>query len=285
MKSMELASAEYVILLGDDDRINEGSLKKIIEFLELHQDTGVVIDSYDFKNKTTNREIDLKDLLRNYYWNMGNAGVFIVKSSFVKESLRRYGTVYFNENWSQTQFMILGLYGNKNLKAYIINLNIISHTLHSEFTIYNSFYLWRAGYYELFIAIKPLEKTLDKDTIKPAYDYLKENIIQFVLYNVLQYGVFIDDTEIRIKTRDHILKNLRLFSLYESLILWILIIALSIPNKLAKFFSNIFIFLIKGKSGLNKKNEFIRKEIEKNNAAKKMDTKSIRKLEYEIDNY
>ena len=122
MKSMELASSEYLLVLGDDDRIEDGSLKRIVEFLKLHQEAGVIIDSFDFvKNKNiTGGEVELNfhDLLKKYYWNMGNAGVFIVRSSYIKECINKYGLDFFNQCWSQTQFMILGLNMHKEDKIY-----------------------------------------------------------------------------------------------------------------------------------------------------------------------
>lgn len=284
MKVMQLASSEYLIFLGDDDRINDDSLQKIIDFLKSNKDIGVVIDSAYFKNKEHNGEISLVDLLEDYYWYIGNAGVFVTRSSFVKENLNRFGAAFFNENWSQTQFMILGLYENKDLKAYFNNLGIISHTLHSELTIYNSFYLWRGTYLELHLSILALKDIIDKETYRAARNYLKAHITQ-VFYNVLQCGIFIDEKKIRRKTRKHIQKHMRLFSLYENLFFSVIITALSLPISISKSISNIFIFIFKGRAGIRKKNEFARNERNKIREAERSDSISIRKLEFEKDNY
>lgn len=284
MKSMEMASSEYLILLGDDDRMNDMSIPKIVDFLKSNKDIGVVIDSAGLKNIPINRKILLPDLLKHYYWETGNAGVFIMKSSFVKDNLKKLGNSFFNENWSQTQFMILGLFENKNLIAFIDNLDIISHSLHNELTIYNSFYLWRGTYLELYHSIEALKNYIDKETYQAGRLYLKTHILQ-VSFNILQCGVFTDTSEIRFKTRKHIQKHFFLFSLYENIFLFVIIIILFLPVALSRVFSNIFILLLKGKEGLKRKNEFVKNEKKKIAESEKLKNKSIRKLEFETDNY
>ena len=62
MLSMQLASADYLIVLGDDDRIKDGSLKRIVDFLKTHADAGLVVDSSNFKKKI-NGYVGAKDFL------------------------------------------------------------------------------------------------------------------------------------------------------------------------------------------------------------------------------
>jgi glycosyltransferase involved in cell wall biosynthesis len=282
MKSMELASAEFLIFLGDDDRIEDGSLARIIEYIKAHKDAGIIIDSSKFKNKShiENDETNLNDLLRNYYWNIGNAGVFIVRSSYVKESLSKYKADFFNQCWSQTQFMILGSHEHKNNRIYVNDLGIISHSVHQEVTIYNSFYLWMGAYYDLFRAIKDLENIVDKQTYISARQYLKNNITQ-LFFNFLQCGVYIDDPETRRKTRKHIQKYLKLFSTKEKIYMFVAIITLGLPTFISRFLCNIFILLLKGKAGIVKKNEFVKTEKNKKEQAKRSKSITVRNLELE----
>ncbi len=289
MKSMELASSEFLMVLGDDDRINEGSLTRVIEFLKSNPGTGLVVDSNKFKRKNSEvileQELTLAELLRKYYWNMGNAGVFIIRSSYVKEGLEKYGAGFFNQCWSQTQFIILGLSEHNKDKIFIKDLNIISHSVHQDVTIYNSFYLWRAGYLELFMALKSMDKILGKVNLQPAYDYLKENVFQFALFNILQFGVFIDGEDLRDKTKKHVLKNAKHFSFFEKVILYLIVIGLLIPQPMAVWLGNLFILITKGKAGIVKKDQFVEMELEKRRKAEKLKSISVRKLEFETDNY
>ncbi len=287
MKSMQLASSEYLLFLGDDDRIQMGSLKKCVSFLKSHRDAGLVVDSSNFtRNKNTTGkeiEIDFSDLLKKYYWNIGNAGVFIVKSVYVKECIEKYGLNFFNQCWSQTQFMILGLQNHKGDKIYLNELNIVSHSVHTELTIYTSYYLWRAGYYELFASVKSMEAILGKEILQPAYEFLKSSINQFVLFNTLQAGVFIDSDEIRHQTRKHMLSVVNEFSFYEMMIIYFVIVVLWLPVSLSRFISNVFIYIFKGKAGIRKKNDFVVMEREKEARAQKIKSIAVRKLEFEAD--
>lgn len=281
--SMELASAEYLIFLGDDDRIKEGSLKRIVEFLKSNKDAGLLIDSSNFKKKPSPQHpntLTTQELLTNYYWNIGNAGVFVVRSSYIKECINKYGLGFFNQCWPQTQFMILGLQQHPNDRIYLDDFSIISHSVHGEVTIYNSYYLWISTYYDLFRAINDLENCIDKEIVLAAKQYLRNNIVQ-LLFNFLQCGVYIDTPEIRIKTRKHIQKNLALFSSYEKRFLIIGIVTLGLPTFLSRFLCDVFIFLLKGKAGIIKKNEFVKAEKNKINLANKSKSISVRELALE----
>ena len=130
-----------------------------------------------------------------------------------------------------------------------------------------------------------MEKILDKKVLKPAYEYLKDNIFQFALFNILQFGIFIDSEELRIKTRQHIYKNINMFSLYERSIFYLIIIALLIPVSISRLIADIFIYLLKGRAGILKKNEFVIVENEKRDKSEKSKSISVRKLEFETDNY
>lgn len=289
MKSMQMANAVFFMVLGDDDRITEGSLKRIVDYLKSKPEAGIVIDSQYFKTKFLEGEIPLNDLLRNEYWRMGNAGMFVMRSVFAKDCLSKFGNDFFNDCWSQIQFMILGLHGvgitnpDLRLKVYTKDLDIISHSIHGEVTIYTSFYLWNTTYYQLFRTIKTLENIVDKETSDAAKGYLKGSLIQ-VVFNILQCGVFIDSKEERQKTIAHIRKNLHQFSSYEKRFLRIILFELMLLSSLARLLSNVFIFLLKGKTGIIKKNYFVRAERNKREKAKKAKSIDVRILEFSNEN-
>lgn len=277
LKSMELASSEFVMVLGDDDRVRKNVFPELLEILKTKKDLGVFIDISNAKIKIEN-EFTLPELLKNYYWYIGNAGIFAVRAAFIKENLSRYGYDFFNECWPQTQLMVLGLFQNKNLSAYSGNLGLLNESLHDEVMVYNSYYLWRTCYYDLTISINSLQNLVTKEIIDAAKTYLKKNIVQ-QLFNILQCGVFVDDAQTRKKTRVHILRHLSLFSSYEKIVLFIIIVALALPVSVSKPISNLFIFLTKGNKGIKKKNEFVKSEIFKK--IKNKNSKAIRKLEFE----
>jgi glycosyltransferase involved in cell wall biosynthesis len=282
LKSMGLAAGKFVLFLGDDDRINKNSLTDLVNFLEMNPETGLVIDSSNFKRNPfagNDNSLNLITLLENFYWHIGNAGVTILRTSFVKDNLKVHPYEYFSFSWPQTQLMILGMFQNSELKIYVRDLNLVSDTVHGEVMIYNSHYLWRAGYYGLYNAIDSIKSDLDESTVIAAKKYLSSNIVQ-LSFNILQCGVFLDDKGIKRKAVNHISENIHLFSFKEKFFLKMICFALILPAPVSKLISNIFIFMTRGMKGIDKKNEFVNSEKIKlagiNNANKKI----VREFEF-----
>lgn len=281
IKSMELAEGEYILLLGDDDRLRKDCLPDVIDFLEKNPETGLILDSSTFKKNPfqNNSEISLNQLLEKFFWHMGNAGVFIVKTSCIKEILKQHPYEYFNTSWPQTQLMILGLNQNKNLKIYLYNFELTSEVIHGEVTVYSSYYLWRTCYLDLFNSIESIKSLIDEATLNAAKKYLSNNLIQ-LFYNVLQCGVFVDDKEMRRKTVKNISENLCLFGSREKFYFRVITIALSLPSPVARIISNSFIFSIRGIKGIKKKNEFVKNELLKKTKIKKTDNLAVREFQF-----
>ncbi|HMS64700.1 MAG TPA: glycosyltransferase family 2 protein [Ignavibacteria bacterium] len=262
LKSMETAEGKFTLFLGDDDRINKNCLSGLITFLEQNPETGLLIDSSNFKKNLfpdSTESLDLVTLLENFYWHIGNAGVTILRSSFAKDNLKTHPYEYFSFSWPQTQLMILGIYQHSNLKIYIRDLNIVSDSVHGEVMMYSSHYLWRAGYYGLYNAIDSIKADLDEKSVNAAKNYLKNNIVQ-LSFNILQCGVFVDDKEVKRKAVTHISENIHMFSLKEKLFLRMICFTLMLPAPVSKFLSNVFIFLTRGVKGIEKKNDFVKAE-------------------------
>ncbi|HNR19817.1 MAG TPA: glycosyltransferase family A protein [Bacteroidia bacterium] len=281
IKSMELASSEFVMVLGDDDRVRKNCLVEIIDSLKSLKNVGVLIDICLSKEKDnfSKGEISLVNLIQNFYWYIGNAGLFILKTDFIKELRHKYDYNFFNECWPQTQCMILGVFQKPNYKCYISNLHIHSGSIHGDVMIYNSFYLWRTCYFELTNSINSIKGLISKEVYNAAKSYLQKSLPQQV-FNILQCGVFVDNEKERKKTASHIFQNIRLYSLYEKWMLLFVIFVLSMPAWLSKPMSDISIFCLKGREGLNKKNNFVQKELlkKRNHLVNK---NAIRALEFE----
>ena len=130
-----------------------------------------------------------------------------------------------------------------------------------------------------------MEGIIGKEKMFPAFEYLKKSINQFVLFNTLQAGVFIDSDEIRRKTRSHMVDTANEFSFYEKTIIYFVILVLWLPVFLSRLISNIFIFLFKGTTGIRKKNDFVKMERRKELRALNIKSIAVRKLEFEADTY
>ena len=281
LKSMELASGKFLMILGDDDRITDNCLKGLIEYLETAVDTGLVLDSNKFKKNPlgNNSDTDLTGLLENYYWHMGNAGFFIVRTSFAKENLKKHPYEYFSISWPQIQIEVLGLYQNKELKIHIDNFNILAESVHAEVMIYNSYYLWRTTLLDLLNAINDIKEEIDEKTVNAAKKYLRDNIKQ-TFFNILQCGVFIDDKETRLKTAAHIKENIHLFSDKEKKYLRMIRAAQMLPSPLARSVSNAFIYATRGSAGVKKKNDYVRGELMKKEKLSKKKSLAVREFKF-----
>ncbi len=257
---MANASGKFLILLGDDDRPNKGALFRIINFLEKHSDTGSLIDSNNIKqNPFGDSRISLTQLLENFYYYIGNAGLFILKSDNVKSILTNRKYESLSPTWPQTQVIILSSEKFKNDSIYIQNLKVLTEGHHELVMIYTSYYLWRTTYIDFLFAIEEIKSEIKVETYLSAKKYFRKNINQ-LFFNILQCGVFLDTQKIRYKTGKEIFLNLNLVSLKEKSFLIPAAIILFLPAFFSRPLSNTFIFLIRGKAGLSKKNRFVEKE-------------------------
>lgn len=282
VKSISLAHGKYTLLLGDDDRLNDNSLPVLVKFLEENPDTGILVDTaYSKIQKQENTtSVSLTEFLEKYYWYMGNAGMFVMLTEYIRlnDNNRLFDKVSFS--WPQTQLMILGSYQNPHNKIQLVNFNLVSETEHGNVTLYNSYYIWKVCYYELTWDMVCIKHLLSEDVANAAKKYFSHQSKQ-MFYNMLQCGVFIDDKETKIKTKDHIIKHLHLFSPKEKFLLYIVIFALSIPAPVSRAVSDIFIFLTRGPKGLKKKNDFVKQEKKKLEIYKGKNKTIIREFSFE----
>ena len=280
LKSMELAASPFVMFFGDDDNVNVENLLPVIKILKNNNDIGVLLDTTLSKFRYPNRinKIQADECAGNFYWYMGNAGCFIVRTEYLKINLSRYGYDFFNECWPQTQLMLLGLCENKNQFVFAGNFSLSKESAHTEVMVYSSFYLWRTVVYDLRISIESIKHLISAEVYEGALANMKKSANQNFL-NLLQCGVFIDEKELKNKTIKHIFMNIRLFNGKEKFLYLTVAIILSLPGLINKPFSNLFIYFFKGKQGIIKKDNFVKNEVLKK--IKNSDSGSVRMLEFE----
>ena len=280
IKCMELANAEYLMLFGDDDRPRKNIFSSIVNYLEANPNTGSLYDSHLFKkNPFGNAVISLTQLLEHFYYYLGNAGLFIIKSDYIKEVLSKHPYDFFSPTWPQTQIFILAAEHHPQDEIRIYDFNVLSAGRHAEMMIYTSYYLWRTTYFDLVEAVEAIRNKINTENYNSAKNYLKNNCGQLVL-NILQCGVFLDDYHIRFKTAKHIFSSLTKVSFKEGLLFTIVAVILLLPTFISKPLSDLFILLTKGKSGLKKKNDFVKKETTKRFNKKKAPSDSVREFDF-----
>lgn len=280
LKSMELAKTPFVMFFGDDDNINVDGFKPVIDILKANNDVGVLLDTSisKFKYPDKLKRINAVELADKFYWYIGNAGCFIVQTNYIKENLSKYGYDFYNECWPQTQLMLIGLDENKKHKVYTGNFSLSKPSAHMDVMVYSSLYLWRTVVYDLRKSVDNIRHLISEKIYQSALNNMKKSAKQNFL-NLLQCGVFIDDSETKKKTIDHIHQHLKMFSGKEKLLYWLVAFILSIPSFINKPLSNLFIYLTKGKKGINKKNDFVSNEFKKKR--KNSSESSVRVLEFE----
>ncbi len=264
LKALELANGKYCIFLGDDDRYKPNGLSKLINCIENNIFSNAIFDSHLFKKNGYSNEtfITLDDLLTHFYYYIGNAGLFIIRTQLIQSNIKKYGYDYFSNSWPQTQLIILSLNSSEKKEIVLKSLDLFSESIHTRLMMYNSYYLLRGLYFDLADAIDDIKNEISITRYQAAKLYLKNKIIQNT-FNILQCGVFVDTKIQRQTTISYIKLHKHKYSFKEQFFLNLTIIILTLPNWFTKVLSEIFIFAIRGPNGIAKKDAFVNLEHEK----------------------
>lgn len=264
LKALELANGKFCIFLGDDDRYKPNGMRKMINCIENNRFANAIFDSHLFKKNTYSNEpfITLEDLLTHFYYYIGNAGLFIIRTHLIQSKIKKYGYDYFSNSWPQTQLIILSLNSSDKKQILLKSLDLFSESIHTKLMMYNSYYLLRGLYFDLADAIDDIKNEIPITCYQSAKLYLKNQIIQNT-FNILQCGVFVDSKMQRQTTISYINLHKYKYSFKEQFFLNLIIFVLTLPNWLSKFLSEIFIFVTRGSKGIAKKNAFVKLENEK----------------------
>ncbi|MBK7388176.1 MAG: glycosyltransferase family 2 protein [Bacteroidetes bacterium] len=281
LKCFELASGKYIILFGDDDRIQTGAIKQILHVLRSNTGIDLILVSSNLKSNpfSDGSFINLLQLVENFYYNIGNAGLFIYKVSLAKNVLAKHQFSDFNKSWPQTQLMVLGIEDIHKSSCLITEIKINAPGLHEQVMVYSSYYLYRTTFFDLIDSIESIKHEIDHKVYISSRSYLSRNLSQ-VSFNILQCGIFVDDTTLRIKTRKHIFSNLKLFNTKEKMYMSCIASILYLPTFLSKPLSDIFIFILKGRNGLIKKNKFVLAEKQKKSNQLNSKSNEIREFSF-----
>ncbi len=259
LSCFKYTNGKYLILLGDDDRINKGSLIKVTNFLKQHSEIDLLLDVSPSKYYTgKTKKINLLEVSGNYFYLLGNAGVFIFRSELGKAVLRNYSYDFFNRSWPQTQLILLAL--NSKISDCIVfesPMHINSQSKHDQVMVYNSHYLIRTTFFDLLSALNSIKDLIDSEVFHHGRRFLTKSLLQ-VSYNVIQCGVFVDAKDERKNTINFIKKQFYNLKLIEKIEVSIIILFLKLPVRLSEIFLNTVILILKGKNGLQKKNDFVK---------------------------
>lgn len=165
LKTVELSNANYWMFYGDDDVIPKGALKKVIAgFLKFDKNAAFMFKWPKSQDHYTNgllNECDLSiaQLATDFFYYVGNAGIFAVKTCNAKQIAAKYSTELVKTCWPQTMILFLSVHlsENKNLKFLNITTSIPPD---QGIVISNSFYLFETTIYSLLRTALSIEKEI-----------------------------------------------------------------------------------------------------------------------------
>ena len=146
----------------------------------------VIIDYHYIKSNpfTDGSSILLVELIRNFYYNIGNAGVYIAKTKYIPTILNEYSYNFFNNVLPRTQVMILAAMKNGGDHFIVKYLNISAPGLHGNIKAYTSYYIWRTTYFDLHDCIEKIKDKIDSAVYSATKEHLKQKVNQ-VFLNIL----------------------------------------------------------------------------------------------------
>ena len=176
---------------GDDDVVPKGALKKIINGFNQYTDFPAFMyrwqDGRDVycQNLKNNIDFTVEELAKEFFYYIGNAGIFAIKTSKAKEVVSQFSNELLTTCWPQT--LILFLAAELSERKKIKYLDIISSIPPEEgIVISNSYYLFETTIYSLLRTAICIENITKKNFVDIAvnsiygiqkFDSLKQHIL------------------------------------------------------------------------------------------------------------
>ena len=266
LRSMREAGGDYCLLLGDDDRLVGGSLAKIVEKL---REVGTVAamfvqqagSNFAFADIDEDTFLSPQEIFGRYFWDMGNAGVFIVNAAAARSIIDERGFEFFSHTWPQTQILCLSLAADRR-PALVTTIKAADSKLHDSLSIYSGNYLWRAAFADLLLAAHDLRPTLGDEFWRAASAYMYPRM-SGIVNDVMFYGCLVDTEEQRRKAAESIRDVLPLLPWglrLKALLLWAHV---GLPRAAVAPLYRARLRLLYGPSVIRAGDERARKEMEK----------------------
>lgn len=191
LKTVELSNGTFWMFYGDDDVVPKGALKKIINGFNQYTDFPAFMyrwqDGRDVycQNLKNNIDFTVEELAKEFFYYIGNAGIFAIKTSKAKEVVSQFSNELLTTCWPQT--LILFLAAELSERKKIKYLDIISSIPPEEgIVISNSYYLFETTIYSLLRTAICIENITKKNFVDIAvnsiygiqkFDSLKQHIL------------------------------------------------------------------------------------------------------------
>lgn len=270
LQVMRMAEGKYFMMLGDDDRIVDGSLAKIVEKLRGSDAVTAMFvqqagHNYAFPDIDKDTFLSFEEIFSRYFYNIGNAGVFIINTASTRSVIDEYGIEFFSETWPQTQVLCLSLAAEKR-PSVVTTIKAVDSNLHTALSVYSGYYLWRTAFADLLSAARDLRPMLGEEFWQVVSRSLYPRM-SGIVNDVLFYSSLVDTEEQRRKTAvsiRHLIPLLPWSLRFKALILWMHV---GLPRSLMSPFYRARILLRYGRSVIKTADERAGKEREKRELA------------------
>jgi glycosyltransferase involved in cell wall biosynthesis len=171
MKIVAEASAEFLMICGDDDMIQPKSLPLLMAVLHANPDiqtflfraAGAPLYAYE-------EEVVSFDIARDkFFYQIGNLGLFVNRTDAMQEALKKHELTIRSTCWPQTEMLFHTMANaNKERCLYVSNIALCSYPNHKSNTVYTGYYIFETTFYALYRVAMHIENTIGEPFVRSA---------------------------------------------------------------------------------------------------------------------
>jgi len=250
LNTVVLTSGRYLMMYGDDDLMADGALPLILQTLRKYGE----VPAFMFKQSpVSNPRWDIQCLIplsiteaaQRYFYYIGNAGVFALKTQDAQSQLQRWGVERFQTCWPTTQLAFLAMAAS-DMPEPVLAVPVASSCSpnHTRNTVYTSWYIWETMFFSLYRTALELRSIVGQPFFEAAcaHIFAMRRTLN-IATNVFLYTTLFDLPQDSARTREvtrHSLRHATRRTLLPLLLMW-LIAATPRPVKLLGLWSVILL--------------------------------------------
>jgi hypothetical protein len=200
LQSYELSSGRFAMFIGDDDLVVPGALPKLLSVIRDYPDAV----AYVYENTTITGSVDWNytsvtplsavEAARRFFWYIGNAGLFALRTSAAKDSLARVRANATGSWWPQTELLFASV-GSSGVREpmFAVPVPATSSPNHAGNVVYTSWYVWESMINSLYRSARSIEHTAGREISRAAVSHvLAPTRVLRVLGTMLVHAAVLD---------------------------------------------------------------------------------------------